>query len=157
VRPLSLYLDTSVLGGYFDAEFMADTRALWRLRDAGCFRFYTSALVEREVARAPEPVGELMKSTFDHADVLPTHSRTPELADHYVAQAVVPISYLDDAMHVALCVLARLDFLVSWNFKHLANARREAGFNAATLLQGYPPVRIVTPTFLIHGYEEKSF
>ena len=34
------------------------------------------------------------------------------------------------------------------------NARREAGFNAVNLLQGYPPVRIVMPTFLIHGLEE---
>lgn len=37
---LSLYLDTSVLGGYFDAKFQADTRALWRLRDVGRFRFF---------------------------------------------------------------------------------------------------------------------
>jgi hypothetical protein len=31
----SLCLDTSVIGGYFDPEFMADTRALWRLREQG--------------------------------------------------------------------------------------------------------------------------
>ncbi len=35
MRALSLYLDTSVIGGYYDAKFMADTRALWRLREAG--------------------------------------------------------------------------------------------------------------------------
>ncbi|HMD61078.1 MAG TPA: hypothetical protein VKG78_06585 [Opitutaceae bacterium] len=35
MHALSLYLDTSVIGGYFDPEFMADTRALWRLRDQG--------------------------------------------------------------------------------------------------------------------------
>ena len=44
--------------------------------------------------------------------------------------------------------------LVSWNFKHLANVRRESGFNAVNLLQGYPPVRIVAPTFLIHGHTD---
>jgi hypothetical protein len=32
----SLYLDTSVIGGYFDPEFMADTRGLWRLYKASC-------------------------------------------------------------------------------------------------------------------------
>ena len=31
MHALALYLDTSVIGGYFDAEFQADTRALWRL------------------------------------------------------------------------------------------------------------------------------
>jgi len=69
---------------------------------------------------------------------------------------VVPVVFDDDARHVAICTGARVEFLVSWNFKHLANARREAGFNAVNLLQGYPTVRIVAPTFLIHGYEEKE-
>ncbi len=31
----TLYLDTSVIGGYYDSEFMADTRALWRLMERG--------------------------------------------------------------------------------------------------------------------------
>jgi hypothetical protein len=52
---------------------------------------------------------------------------------------------------------SRFGYLVSWNFKHLANVRREAGFNAVNVLQGYPPVRIISPTFLIHGHEEKTF
>lgn len=70
----------------------------------------------------------------------------------------MPTDYEDDAFHVAVCTVARLDYLVSWNFKDLANARRDSGFNAVNLLQGYPPVRIVAPTFLIHGYDqEKSF
>jgi len=79
-----------------------------------------------------------------------------ELAAAYMAQQVVPAQYANDAQHVAVCTVARLDYLVSWNFKHLANVRREVGFNAVNLLQGYPPVRIVAPTFLIHGHEEKE-
>ena len=61
--------------------------------------------------------------------------------------------YLDTSV---IGTVARLDYLVSWNFKHLANVRRESGFNAVNVLQGYPPVRIVAPTFLIHGQEEKG-
>jgi hypothetical protein len=80
-----------------------------------------------------------------------------DLAAAYMAQKVVPAGFGDDAQHVAVCSVARLDYLVSWNFKHLANARRESGFNAVNMLQGYPPVRIVTPIFLIHGHEEKKF
>jgi hypothetical protein len=33
----------------------------------------------------------------------------------------------DDARHVAVCPVAHLDYLVSWNFRHLANVRRESG------------------------------
>lgn len=156
MHALSLYLDTSVLGGYYDAEFMADTRALWRLKQAGRFRFVSSVVVDQEIARAPEPVRALMHVTFAAADLLPMTTEALELAGHYLAQRVVPAGYADDARHVAVCSVARLDYLVSWNFKHLANVRRESGFSAVNMLQGYPSVRIVAPTFLIHGHEEKE-
>jgi predicted nucleic acid-binding protein len=151
-----LYLDTSVIGGYHDPNFMADTRALWRLREIGRLRFVTSQLVFQEVARAPSQVQELMRATFLPGDVLPRTSKVEELAVAYLAQNVVPVKFDDDARHVAICTIARVEYLVSWNFKHLVNARREAGFNAVNLLQGYPAVRIVSPTFLIHGHEEKG-
>ncbi|WP_404424966.1 PIN domain protein [Nibricoccus sp. IMCC34717] len=156
MHALSLYLDTSVIGGYFDSEFMADTRELWRLKEAGRFRFFASELVLDEVARAPERVRELLRTSFEADDVLDITGEMEDLAAAYMAQKVVPAEYADDAQHVAVCSVARLSYLVSWNFKHLANERREAGFNAVNLLQGYSPVRIVAPTFLIHGHEEKD-
>ncbi len=58
--------------------------------------------------------------------------------------------------HVAVCTIARLEYFVCWNFKHLANVRRESGFNAVNLLQGYPSLRIVAPTFLIHGHDQEK-
>jgi hypothetical protein len=135
---------------------MADTRALWRLREAGRFAFFSSTVVDHEIAGAPERVRDLMRATFAGTVLLPLSPETDELAAAYLAQKVVPLDYEDDAYHVAVCTVARLDYLVSWNFRHLANARREAGFNAVNFLQGYPPMRIVTPTFLIHGYKEKD-
>jgi len=157
MHALSLYLDTSVIGGYYDPEFLDDTRALWRLMEAGRFAFLTSVVVEQEIAGAPERVRALMRATFAGAALLPLSREADELGMAYLAQKVVPPDYEDDAYHVAVCTVARLDYLVSWNFKHLANARRESGFNAVNLLQGYPPMRIVAPTFLIHGHEEKTF
>jgi len=156
MHALSLYLDTSVIGGYFDAEFMADTRALWRLKEEGRFAFVSSELVLDEVARAPERVQELWRMSLELEEVLDITEEMEDLAAAYMMRKVVPADYADDAQHVAICSVARLDYLVSWNFKHLANARREAGFNAVNVLHGYPPVRIVAPTFLIHGYEQEE-
>lgn len=156
MHALSLYLDTSVIGGYFDAEFLADTRALWRLKEAGRFRFVSSQTVLDEISGAPPEIRELMSTTFAPDDVLFVSEEMENLAAAYLARNVVPARFVDDAQHVAVCSVAKLDFLVSWNFKHLANARREAGFNAVNILHGYPPVRIVAPTFLIHGHENEE-
>ena len=153
---LSLYLDTSVIGGYHDPEFMSDTRALWQQREEGRFRFFTSQLVFQEIARAPERVRELMRTSFGPDDVLARTAEAEELATAYLTHKIVPTEYGDDARHVAICTVARIEYFASWNFKHLANVRREAGFNAVNLLQGYPAVRMVAPTFLIHGHEEKD-
>jgi hypothetical protein len=135
---------------------MADTRALWRLKEAGRRRFSSSVIVDREIARAPEPVRALMRAAFAVDVLLPLTVEADELAQAYLTQKVVPVGCEDDAFHAAICTVAQIDWLVSWNFKHLANMRRESGFNAVNLLQGYPPVRIVSPTFLIHGHEEKE-
>lgn len=156
MHALSLYLDTSVIGGYFDPEFMAETRALWRLMEVGHFQFLSSQLVLQELSGAPDRVQALMRETLDPDGILGRTPEAEELAQAYLAQKVVPLDYEDDARHVAICTVAGIGHLVSWIFKHLANVRREAGFNAVNVLQGYPPVRIVAPTFLIHGYEEKD-
>lgn len=157
MHALSLYLDTSVIGGYFDPVFMADTRALWRLMEAGRFRFVTSQITIDEIAGAPPRVRELMRTNFMPGEVLARSAETEKLAQAYLAEKILPPDYRDDARHVAVCSVSRIDYLVSWNFKHLANVRRESGFNAVNILQGYPPVRIVAPTSLIHGHEEKEF
>ena len=60
VKPLSLYIDTSVIGGYFDPEFTIATRELWRQMEKGQYRFYASSISVGEVARAPDEVRTLM-------------------------------------------------------------------------------------------------
>ena len=67
-----------------------------------------------------------------------------------MAAKVVPVRYAEDADHVAVAVVHKMDMVVSWNFKHLVNVHREKGFNAVNLLQGYPPVSIVNPLELIY-------
>ena len=50
----TLYLDTSVVGGYFDKEYLKETRQLWDLWKTGRYRFVSSVVVEEEIEPAPE-------------------------------------------------------------------------------------------------------
>jgi len=153
----ALYLDTSAIGGYHDDEWMADTRELWRQREAGLWRFVASGLVAQELTAAPENVRQLFIATFDPAaDLLLFTEEAEVLAQAYLTAGVVTLKYADDARHVAICTVHHVDHLVSWNFRHLVNVRREAGFNAVNLLQGYPPVSIVNPKALIYGHDPEQ-
>ena len=144
-----LYLDTSVLGGYFDEEWKVATQELWRQMEAGLWQFVSSTIAFDELAGAPERVQELFDTTFD--SLLTVTPEMEELAGQYIAQAVLTPKYTDDARHVATCTVSGIAFLVSWNFRHLVNVQREAGFNGVNLLQGYKTIRIVNPLELIYG------
>lgn len=148
----TLYLDTSVIGGYFDDEFKQATRELWRQMEARRFRFVTSVVTEYEMTGAPEHVRERYLGTFGQPErVLALSEEMEDLAEAYLKQGVVPAKYEDDANHVAACTVTGIHYLVSWNFKHLVNVQREKGFNAVNLLQGYRSIRIVNPLELIYG------
>jgi predicted nucleic acid-binding protein len=152
----TLYIDSSVIGGYFDVEWQEATRELWSQWRAGKWRFVTSTVTAAEMLGAPPEVRDLFEQTFPAEDWLEAGEEVEFLAEQYLAAGVVPRKYSDDARHVASCLLGACLVLVSWNFRHLANVNREAGFNAVNLLQGRPALRIVSPLELIYENETED-
>ena len=153
----TLYLDTSVIGGGFDEEFKVATRELFRQADLGLYQLFVSVVTESELQNAPVAVRKFFIETFTEAEkILPLTAESEKLAQAYVKAGVVTPNYVDDARHVAIATVEQVGLIVSWNFKHLANYRRETGFNAVNLLQGYHPVRILTPLELIYGDPEEK-
>src|SRR5712671_4587699 len=95
----ALYLDTSVIGGYFDAEWMADTRELWTQAQAGKWHLLTSIVTERELEDAPENVRQLFMETFHNAsELLMATEEADDLAAEYLKAGVVSPKYADDAL-----------------------------------------------------------
>ena len=151
MKALALYLDTSVIGGYFDAEWMVDTRELWTQARAGKWRLLTSIVAEREVQNAPEEVRRHFAASFDATNILDTSEEIQMLAQAYLSANVVTPKFVDDALHIAMASVHGIRLIVSWNFKHLVNVRREDGFNAVNLLEGWPPIRIISPKEIIYA------
>lgn len=73
-----------------------------------------------------------------------------DLADLYIQQGAIPPNKRADALHIAVSVVNQIDYLVSWNYKHLANVNRERKIIALNYQQNYiHPLRILTPIELI--------
>ena len=152
---LTLYLDNSIVGGYFDAEFEEATRLLWRLEEEGRCRFVASVVTQQEVIQAPPAVIELFAKTFpDNSSLLDLTLRAEGLAKAYVESGIVTSKYVDDARHVAIATTHGIGILVSWNFRHLVNYQRESGFNRINLENGYPTIRIISPLELVYGSQD---
>ena len=153
---LRVYVDTSVVGGYFDDEFEDATKLFFdRIFDKD-FLVYFSAVSEAEISLAPDFVKELkLKIPADCYRFLELDEESRILAETYINEKILGKSSLDDAYHIALATVNRLDVLVSWNFKHIVNFDKIKLFNSINLRMGYPMIDIRSPKEFIR-YENND-
>jgi predicted nucleic acid-binding protein len=152
-RKLLLYLDTSVIGGYYDDEFSADTQQLFRDIKAGKYDIVISDLTLKELLRAPQRVKTLLQTlSINFKDITAT-DECAELAGKYLTENVVGQTSMDDCIHIATATIYKVDVLVSWNFKHIVNVQRIRGYNAVNMKNGYAILDIRSPKNLI-SYDE---
>lgn len=141
-----IYTDTSVLGGCVDDEFRDPSRRLLDAFRKGELRLVLSELTLRELEAAPATVrGVLGEVPAGHVEALPLSPESEDLASAYIADGAIGPRMHADALHIALATVARVDVLVSWNFKHIVNLKRIHAYNAVNLKNGYPLLEIRTP------------
>jgi len=151
---MRVYLDASVVGGFFDEEFAESSRQLVDAILRGVVVPLVSETLAAEIADAPEEVQALLgRITAAGAERLSLSAEAIDLQGAYLAAGVVTPTYADDAMHVAQATVARADVVASWNFRHLVNPARVRAFNGVNLAHGYGMVVILTPADVIKGLE----
>jgi len=141
-----IYIDTSVIGGCEDEEFREHSARLMECFARGEFVLVLSDLTVQELSAAPQDVRRCISQVpEDHIMVLRLDAEARELAEAYISEGVISPSMRADARHIAMATIARVDVLVSWNFKHIVNLNRIRGFNSVNLRRGYPGLEIRSP------------
>ena len=143
---MRIYVDTSVVGGYFDDEFAVETKQFFEKVDCGDFSLVVSDLLRAELEQAPERVRDyLNRFTGSQIEEVIRTDEALDLADLYIFEKVVGPTSLTDCRHIAIATVNKVDILVSWNFKHIVNLKRIRGYNSVNLRHGYPMLEIRTP------------
>ena len=150
-KKLNLYIDTSVIGGYFDVEFEKETNLLFQSILNNEFHVIYSTVTEDELINAPAKVRELL-------NLIPNTNKTRielteeavMLGDTYITENVVGKTSREDCFHIALATIYKADILVSWNFKHIVNIIRIRGYNAVNIKLGYSPIDIRSPKEIVN-------
>ena len=145
-----IYIDTSVVGGYFDEEFKEATTLLFQRLEDGEILFVVSDLLDLELINAPQKVRELLHNYS--ADKFVRVELTEEairLSDTYISEKVIGKTSLEDCRHIALATINKVDVLASWNFKHIVNLDRIKGYNSVNLRLGYQMIEIRSPKDLV--------
>ncbi len=141
-----IYIDTSIVGGYFDEEFKEATILLFERLEIGEIIFVVSDLLDFELINAPSYVRELLyKYSVDKFNRVELSEEAIILADAYINEKVVGKTSLEDCRHIALATINKVDVLASWNFKHIVNLDRIKGYNSVNLKLGYQMIEIRSP------------
>ena len=152
----TVYVETSVVS-YLTARHSRDvvvaayqeiTRDWWcSARDR--FVLYASALVVSE-SRTGDP--EAARARLGILGTLPLLDATGpavELTEKLLDQGAVPRSAAEDAAHIAIAAANGIDYLVTWNFRHIANATMRSRIEDVCRRSGFGPPVICTPSELV--------
>jgi predicted nucleic acid-binding protein len=146
-----IYIDTSIVGGYFDEEYKETTIQLFNRFENNEIKFVVSDLLDLELLYAPERVKNLLlQYSADKFERIELTEEAIILADKYISEKVVGKTSREDCRHIALATINKVDVLASWNFKHIVNLDRIKGYNSVNMRLGYSIIEIRSPKDLIN-------
>lgn len=152
----TIYIETSILG-YLTARSTKNsilaanievTRDWWETR-RGAFTLYISQLVLDEVARGDTEIAAQRLEIVRGFPLVELDRSVRDLAAEFLKQSNLPPKAADDAIHIAAATVSGLDYLLTWNCKHIANAQIQRKLTQIVLDFGYQLPIICTPYELL--------
>lgn len=153
MRPIA-YIETSVV------SYLTDVSPVARCRDDGpsagdsrvvAYRFHlvASELVVREAAQGDLDAARTRLKTLASVTLLDATEEAEQLAREPIVSRAVPSNAAVDAAHIAIATANRVHYLVTWNFRHIANAAMRSRIERTCRSAGYEPPVICTPDELM--------
>ena len=154
----TVYIETSVVSyltsrpsaSLLAAAHQQVTRDWWdhhRLR----FEQYISPMVIDEASRGDPEAAARRLAALDDFSVLEATQSAAELVDILISDGALPSVARDDATHVAIATVHRMDYLVTWNCRHIDNAEVKPLIRSVCAVHGYVCPEICTPEELMGG------
>ncbi|MSS72912.1 MAG: hypothetical protein EXS64_15685 [Candidatus Latescibacteria bacterium] len=148
----SVYLETSVIS-YYMARLSRDivtaarqtvTQEWWD-QERKRFDIRVSVLVVEEAKAGDPEAAQRRIAAMAGLPILGINAAAEKLAKRLVDEGVVPVTSVEDALHIALATVHGMDFLLTWNFHHINNAETKARIRAVIEALGYECPVICSP------------
>ena len=152
-----VYIETSIISyltarpskTILGAAHQQLTQAWWAERDQ--YELCVSQSVWQECAAGDPEAAHRRLAALTGLPVLAITEDMVELAEALLTQRIIPAKALEDALHIATATLHRVDFLLTWNCRHIANPIIQEGIAAYLETQGWYLPIICTPEELLGG------
>lgn len=151
-----VYIETTVVS-YLTARPSRDivtlahqhiTREWWRSA-ARRFDLVASEIVRDEAAGGDPEAARARLTELSHVAILGLSAEAATLAEDLLSSDALPRPASQDALHIAIAVTNSIDYLVTWNLRHIANAVARTAIERACRRAGYRPPLICTPEELL--------
>ena len=124
------------------------TREWWDLAKPN-FEVFISEVVIKEAAEGNAEAAERRLASIKGIPELALSAEAEQLASLLLAKTALPAKARIDALHIAIATLNGMDFLLTWNCRHIANAATQHIIEATCRAAGYEPPVICTPPQLM--------
>ena len=130
------------------AAHQAITREWWALR-RDSFQLFVSQLVITEASAGDLAAAELRLDALAGIPLLPFTDAVEWIASELARLGLVPANAAADAFHVAFASVHALDYLLTWNCRHIANAERLPAIEKFLSDNGFSVPNVCTPEELM--------
>lgn len=150
-----VYIETSVLSyltnwrsrDLVQAAHQEVTSEWWAGRER--FELFVSDAVLAEAGRGDPAAAQIRLAAAEGLPALTATSEAQALAAALLRAAAMPAKAAVDAAHVAIATVHGMNFLLTWNCKHIANAVMRESIEAVCRRAGFRPPIICTPEELL--------
>lgn len=151
---IRIYVDTSVIGGYFDPEFQEWLKGLIDDFSDGRYKMVISDVTSAEISEAPQDILSLYSKLLRISEVVQMNEDAIVLLEKYEKSKILNARFRNDMLHIALATIAEVDVLVSWNFRHIVRFDKIRLFNKVNVQNGYKELSVYSPREVTtHGKE----
>jgi hypothetical protein len=141
------YLVASPTSDVIQAGHQEATRRWWKVRDR--FELFVSRAVLTEAGRGDPIAAARRLGTLRDIPNLQFGREVAALSRALIRSGTLPVKARLDAAHVAVAAVNGMDFLLTWNLRHLANAARREKIEQTCRQAGFVPPIICTPEELM--------
>ncbi|MBL7222637.1 MAG: type II toxin-antitoxin system VapC family toxin [Candidatus Brocadiae bacterium] len=124
------------------------THQWWDERSAR-FHLVISELVHEEAAQGDPGAAAARLAATESLPILKVNQDAVALAEQLVSQGPIPHDSAADALHIAIAAVNGIDYVLTWNCKHLANAMHRSRIEELVEDAGYTCPVICTPEELM--------
>ncbi len=152
-----IYIETSVVSYYTNdissniviAGHQVSTRKFWKLIEKEKIIPVISALVINEASQGNSIYAERRTTAINEFEIVKVSVKAEQLAKILTSKNAVPHQYLEDALHIAIASVENIDFIATWNFKHINNPFTKRKIKEIIEAEGYKCPILCSPEELL--------